>query len=364
MKRSTIIRTLLLMGLAALFFFACQSKEVTSARVYIQQDNWDKAIEQLELAVVNYPSDPEAHYLLGWGYANREDWEAMNEMFDKSLALSPQFETEISAIRDQKWVEAFNTGVKMINDEDYDKAIDKFKEAIQINAKRPESYTNLAITLIRADRMEEAVDAYKKLIEIKPQDLKAMNELSRLYMQMERFEDTIALEKQVLEIDPTNSDAVYNLALAYDYMGEGEKAREQYEIALERNPDDIDMIFNVARLYFVSGNYQRAIELFQRVISANPDDYESNLNVGNAFLTMADDYRKKLVQKERDNEIVTEAELEQMKELYQQAIPYLEKAISINDGDSNVWTNLGVAYVNVGDMVKGQECFDRAEQIK
>jgi Flp pilus assembly protein TadD len=50
--------------------------------------------------------------------------------------------------------------------------------------------------------------------------------------------------------------------------------------------------------------------------------------------------------------------------MYQQAIPYLEKALSIKDSDANVWNNLGVAYVNVGNTEKGQEAFDKAETLR
>jgi Flp pilus assembly protein TadD len=56
---------------ASIGLWACQSKEVTSAKVYIQQGDWNKAIEQLQIAVQTYPNDPEAHYLLGRGYAEK-----------------------------------------------------------------------------------------------------------------------------------------------------------------------------------------------------------------------------------------------------------------------------------------------------
>ena len=90
-----------LLGLAFSLLIFCQSKQVTSAKVYMQQEKWDKAIEQLELAVQLYPNDAEAHYLLGKGYAVRGEREKMNEMFDQSLKLSPKFEQQIKAIREK-----------------------------------------------------------------------------------------------------------------------------------------------------------------------------------------------------------------------------------------------------------------------
>ncbi len=363
MKSRSFFRTLLLMGLAALILFACQSKEVTSARVYIQQENWEKAIEQLEAAVESNPADAEAAYLLGWGYAERGDWAGMKEMFDKSLAAGSKFSKEINMILDQKWVETFNSGVKLIGSEDLDGAAAKFREAVNIDVKRPEAYANLAITLIRANKLTDAIDVYNQLLAIQPDNVKAMNELSRLYMQAEKYQEAVETAEKTLAIEPDNADGIYNLALGYDYLGESDKARAQYEKALANNPDDFDLTFNVARIYFVSGDFNKAIELFQRVIQANPDDYESNLNVGNAYLSMADEMRKTLIQKERDGKEVSEDEMNQMKKLYEQSIPYLEKAIEKNSTDANIWTNLGVAYVNIGDAIKGKECFDKAEAL-
>jgi tetratricopeptide (TPR) repeat protein len=50
--------------LAVTLFLGCQTKEVTSAKVYQQQGNWDKMIEQLEQAVKIYPKD--AKPIISW----------------------------------------------------------------------------------------------------------------------------------------------------------------------------------------------------------------------------------------------------------------------------------------------------------
>jgi tetratricopeptide (TPR) repeat protein len=352
MKRSLQIIGAILM--IATVFMACQTKEVTSAKVYIQQNNWEKAIEQLELATKNYPNDAEAWYLLGEGYGTQEEYEKMVNTF----------ESEITAAKDKYWVNNFNSGVKAINNEDLEGAINAFETAIMIEPERPEAYNNLAITYMRTEDTDKAMDTYERLIKVKPQDVKAMNDLARLYIQEKQYQNAVEVEKKALEIEPSNADAIYSLAMAYDYLGEKDKARAEYQKALEANPKDVDVLFNVARLYFMDGEYDQAIGLFKRVIEQNPDDYDSNLNVGNAFLTMADEYRKTLVEKERNEETITEEEADRLKDMYQQAIPYLEKALSIRDSDPNVWNNLGVAYVNVGNTEKGQEAFDKAETLR
>ncbi len=364
MKRTLIRLIPVLFVIAGLVLVACQSKELTSAKVYIQQDQWDKAIEQLELAVKNYPNDAEAHYLLGEAYATKGKFELMNEEYEKSLELTDEFAQLISASRDKYWVQTFNKGVRMINQDSTEAAISAFKTAQSINPDRPESYNNLAITYLRLDRMDDAVNIYKKLIKVDPDNIKAMNELGRLYIQMEEYENTVELEQKVLEKEPDNSDAVFNLAMAYDQLGEREKAQEAYERALEVNPDDPDLLFNIARINFMNKDYEVAIDLFKQVIENNPEDFDANLNIGNAFLTMADNLRRELREKENEGKEITEEEIKQLKSFYNQSIPYLEKAAELQPEVSTIWYNLGVAYVNVGDSEKGQEYFDKAEELE
>ena len=348
----------------AMLFFACQTKEVTSAKVYIQQDNWDKAIEQLEQAVVIYPGDAEAHYLLGEGYGNQGNWAKMNEMFEKSLAINSTFEPQIKSIREKYYVTTINSGINRINSGDTEGALKQFKTCVEINPQRPGGYKNLAYTFIRLDSLEEARTTYKKLFEIEPDSASTIHSLANLNFQLKHYQEVVELESKVLELNPDDADAVANLALAYDFLGEKQKAMATYEKALAHNPNDKDLLFNLARLHYSNGEYDKAIELFQKTIALDPEDFDSNNNVGNAYLQMAEEYRKSLVKREEAGEVIGQEDLDKLKEYYKQAIPYLEKAVEKQPENANIWNNLGVAHIQAGNAERGKECFDKAEELK
>ena len=66
----------LILAIFYLGIIGCASEELTSARLYIQQKNWDKAAEFLEKAMVVEPNNPEIPYLLGkLIYAKGKEWE-------------------------------------------------------------------------------------------------------------------------------------------------------------------------------------------------------------------------------------------------------------------------------------------------
>ncbi|MDZ7369946.1 MAG: tetratricopeptide repeat protein [candidate division KSB1 bacterium] len=366
----TFVRLGAVLMIIGILFVACQTKEVTSAKVYIQQDNWDKAIEQLEMAIQLYPNDAEAYYLLGEGMAQKQNWTRMNEMFDKSLAISPMFEPQIKNTRDKNWVNAYNGGVARLQKNDVEGAIESFLTATVIDPHRIDAYKTLSIAYARADNLEKAKEYASKVLEIEPNNRDAVNLLANLHFTLKEYDKVIELEKKALEMNPDDRDAIANLAMAYDLSGRSEEARETYIKALEKNPGDKDLLFNLARLYFLKSDYQEAIKLFNDVLAANPEDYDANLQVGNAYLSIADDYRKKLVEKELNGKEVTPKEREELLGYYRQAIPYMEKALSIASGnpsikvDSAVYNNLGVAYVNIGDSEKGKYYFDKAENAQ
>jgi len=369
MKLRLLAMTVLMLSIVFIFA-ACQTKEVTSAKVYIQQDNWDKAIEQLEQAVELYPADAEAHYLLGEGMAQQLNWERMNEEFEKSLKNAPTFEMQIKNTREKNWVNQFNAGVGKLNKNDVDGAIKNFETATLIDPKRVEAYKTLGIAYTRQNELERAKENFSKVLEFEPDNKDAINGLAGIYFQLKEYQQVVDLEQKVLNANPDDKDAIANLALAYDFLGDRDQARQTYKTALEKNPGDKDLLFNLARLYFLGSEYDKAVELFNRVLAASPDDFDANLQVGNAYLSMADEYRKGLVEKEGKGEETTEQERATLMDFYKKSIPYLEKAVSIGEASddikvgSGVYNNLGVAYINVGEREKGELSFKKAEDTE
>jgi len=350
-------------------FTACQTKEVTSAKVYIQQDNWDKAIEQLEIAVEMYPQDAEAHYLLGEGYGQKGKWEQMNEQFAKSLEISSEFEQQIKATRDKYWVKNFNTGVQMLNKDQVDNALDKFITARRIDSTRADTYQTIAICYTRKQEFEKAKENFKKVIEMQPDNMDAIMGLSQVFFNLQQYEEVIPLMQKALDIEPDNADAVVNLALAYDMTNQTEQAKETYRKALENNPNDTDILYNLGRLHLMNDEFDEAVELFNNVLSENPNDYQANVSVGQAYLQIAQDYQKRLVDKQNEGEEVTDEEMQRKQELYTRAIPYLEKAINLGEQnqdvqlDSAVYYNLGISYAQTDQPEKAEQAFAKSDEL-
>ena len=109
-KINALFSGLILLGLM-LSGYQCSSAEMSSAKLYIQQKNWDKATESLNKEISKNPKSDEAFYLLGIVSKEKEDLKGMVENFNKSLEISPKFKNEINEITQNSWEESFNRGV-------------------------------------------------------------------------------------------------------------------------------------------------------------------------------------------------------------------------------------------------------------
>lgn len=362
-----IVTGLILLMITGLVFIGCQSKELTAAKMYMQRNDWDRALAQLELAVETYPKDAEVHYLLGRAYGMHERYEEMIEELETSWRLSDEFHQQITALREHYWIQKYNSGITAQDEGNYEKAEADLKLAIKLAPTKYEAYKKLAIVYLKSEQPDKAQLLYERLLQQNQNDLELLISTANLYYSQGKFDRAIEILQKVLEIEPGHRDALANLALAYESVGETQKAENAFNRAIEANPRDKDLIFLFGVHHYRRENYERAIQLFQRVLELKPDDFEALANIGNAYLSIAEGLRKQLKSTNgglaEDSEKVLKLKNEIIAQ-YKKAIPLMEKALALEPNKPNLWQNLGIAYVNTGAIKKGEDAFIKAEKLK
>jgi tetratricopeptide (TPR) repeat protein len=183
--------TIMILSCAALFFllgFQCGSPELTSAKLYIQQKNWDKALEAAEKEVKSNPKSVEGWFVLGNIRGEKKDWKGMVDAFNECLKVDPQtHKKEIENKIKYEWAQAFNSGVTNINNAKNDKAncvkaIDNFKTAIILQPDSIVNYQNLAFSYQMNNDMENVLKTLTEIIAKKP-DYYAYERLGAAYVE-------------------------------------------------------------------------------------------------------------------------------------------------------------------------------------
>jgi len=319
------LMTILTFGiLFAVTLTGCQSVYVTSAKVYLQQNDLDNAREQLLLGLQKNPRDAQAHFLLGEIYARQKMYSEMISTFNASLAVNERYKSDIEEIREKHFRDHYNNAVEHFNNQRIDQAIEELRTVTLIDPGDQEGWALLGKSHVRNEQPEEAIAALTRAIELDP-NFEKMDDrilLMEMYYSQEQFQEALNAAMEILRQDSANKEAIRMTAFCYNQLGLPEKAIEYYLQALENQPDDSDLVFNLGLLYEQMERYDDALTQFHRAFELNPEDKEAILHCAQTYLERREDNLK--------------------------AIECFKKAIELDPDNPEIWNNLGIAQIRAG----------------
>ena len=296
-----------ILGFAAVIIVSCTSQEYTSAKVYIQQQEWEKAKEFLVKAVEVESENPEISYQLGYHiYALQEkDWEKMNQSFDKALAIDQNkkilgqektVKEFVTMARTRFWAEVYNKGGVEYNeyiaaqmdekDAALKKAIATYEVSARIKPDEAQSYIMLSTCNHYAGNTDKSENYILKAVKLSPNNAGANLTAGQIFMKKQEFETALPYMKKAVELEPSNTKSIRNLAQIYYDMGQLEKSIQTYEVAIDKETDrevKADLYFNLGILYNKVGNLEEAEYHFTNALDENPDDVEAVMGMAQVF---------------------------------------------------------------------------------
>ncbi len=387
MQKSKILLVVALFAGMILSGFQCSSTELTSARLYIQQKNFDKAIEVLKKDVANNPKSDEGWFLLGHTYGEVDDIENMIMAYDKSLAISTKFEKEIIDSKNFYWANSFNKGVNLFQrgnntaDEDsskifYDKSIDAFETAAVIQPDSADTYKNMAFVYMSSGRNELAIEPLQKLVDLK-KELDGYRYLGEIYYTIgtsksaeysisgnvidsmeavEYYDKAIFILEEGVAIYPTDGELTRILNSSYIETGRIAEALESSKVLVEAEPDNETYRYNYGVILLQTDDYPGAEEQFLKALEINPDYENAAYNLGLTYVK----WGTQLKEQEEEKEVYTDEDIEK----YRQALPYLELIVETDAENAEIWELLGKVYSILSMQEEAIEAFNKADQLR
>ena len=380
MKHSKLFVIAFLMLSMVFVGYQCGSTEITSAKLYIQQKNWDKAIDVLQKDVTKNPKSDEGYYLLGYVNGEQGNFKAMIENYDKSLAISKNFEKDINVSRKYFWAQAFNRGVSLYQrgvrstDTDsaeiyYNKSISDFESAINIEPDSGDTYKNLAFVYLSKGDNEAAVAPLKQLIE-REKALDGYKFLGEIYYvngtnlkaqgkeddAKAEFNKSIAVLEEGLKQHPNNSDLLLTLSNSYIGADRTTEAIEPFKKGVEAEPENKYYRYNYGVLLLGIDDFEGAETQFKKAIEIDPAYDNATYNLGVTYVKWGTYLNKKA---DEDGKVSDD-----YKAKYQLALPYLEKAVQMEDANSQTWELLGRVYSVLGMSDDANNAFKKADEMR
>lgn len=154
-----------------------------------------KGLELSQELVSEYPGDERAHFLLGGAYFGQQD---------------------------------------------YEKAIEEYKKAIEINSGFAPAYNLIGYAYRPLKKYDEAEQAFKKYIELIPSDPNPYDSYAELLMKMGRFDESITQYKKALSVDANFSPSKVGTANNLMFQGKHDEAAALMQKLYDSARDDAD----------------------------------------------------------------------------------------------------------------------------
>ncbi|MCP4253023.1 MAG: tetratricopeptide repeat protein [Candidatus Scalindua sp.] len=278
---------------------------VALANAYNWKGTHKAAITACNKVLEINPDDANAHYNLGFAYreeGNRELSEKEFALYEKLLKLEGEYieiqekptsedieklitrgdsavgepgSTSKSETASDKMAnltradktaqeasieELLRSGVAFYDTGEIDKAIDAFKEVLEIDSKEPEAHYNLGNAYADKEMFSDAIIMYKKAVENNHKFVDAYLNLSTLYLDMDLIEEAISLCRQAINSNPNDPFLCFYLGEAYAMNLQYKEAITEYKKAMSINPMDPETQYRLAETYYEIEQFDMALE--------------------------------------------------------------------------------------------------------
>ncbi len=328
-----------LMGFLTSDVFA-QGMQVTSAKVYIKQNEWDKAEALLTEALAKDAEHRDANFFMGYVRYTQGRYEEMLDHWSKFEAKKlGRRERDIhkKTIKDL-YIEAFNKGIEGFNAQDWPATISNFKVAVRLKPDKKDFQpeTNLGFAQISAGELDDGIATLEIVIEADPKNADIWNGLLAGYIRKEDHKNIIrAYENYLPLINQHDSNDYYRLGRSHSVLGDTLKAAEVYEAAMEVVPEEMNFYLMSSEIHARFGNNNKAADILERAHKVDETDTKILNSLGVLYYIAKD---------------------------YQKAISSLQKLVELEPLDIDGWQNLGDAFFGLasvaneaGDTAKGNE---------
>ena len=106
----------------------------------------------------------------------------------------------------------------------YEKAIECYDRALEINQNYAEAWYSKGYALYRLGRYKEAIGCYDRALKINQNYVEALNNKGVALSKLRRYEEAIECYDKALEINPNYAEAWYNKGNVLDKLGKYEEA--------------------------------------------------------------------------------------------------------------------------------------------
>ncbi len=310
------------------------------AKLYMEQNLWDKAVIELEYIRKIGISNEDimgrlmyTYYNLGSKYSNEKKFKEAERYLSYILILDTmnRFGQTFNAI--------YNLSSIYEQTGDINKAVETLMKLEGIDTQKGQGYYQIGHLFNRKSNLQKAIEYFEKYLPYRHiSDINIYSTLGNLYEQTGNIDRAVEILMKLEGFDTQKGQGYYQIGHLFNRKSNPQKAIEYFEKYLPyRHISDINIYSTLGNLYEQTGDINKAVETLMKLEDFDTQKGQGYYQIGQLF------NRKSNPQK---------------------AIEYFEKYLPYRHiSDINIYSILGNLYEQTGDINKAVETLMKLEDF-
>lgn len=254
-------------------------------------------------------------------------------------------------------------GIECYQSKDYECAFDAFKYIASVLEKDTTFNYYAALSAKEMNDTENAKTYFDLAEKNGKQDPNLFALYSRLCLEQKDTVAAIELLQKGRKINPQALNLVYEEANLYIARGKIGELLATLEMAMEKDAENKTLVFVYGVAAEKSKRFLEAEKAYKKALAIDENYFEVNFNLGALFVNQANNILKEANELPDSKQALYLAKKEQFLKKLEEAIPYLEKAQTLNPKDKDTLKTLQEIYARTNQLEKAKKVKEQLERL-
>jgi tetratricopeptide (TPR) repeat protein len=258
------------------------------AEIYEKMQDFPNALQAYEYATLIKNDFSDAFFGMGTMYMNLKDYQKAREAFERVLEIDQDESAETYC----------HLAATYEKTENYLKAIEYYRKAIQSDATWDEAWYGWGMCLYAQEKWVQAIGVFKKATEINPDNPAYWLALADTEYKLGNLYSAVEAYEAAAELDPFNPQTWLNWSFLYYEQNDYRKALDILEEGMEELPDVAELIYRQIAYLMSMGNYKEAFNRLEIALTTHYDqhtylyEFFDNLEIQKALFKIIQQYKE------------------------------------------------------------------------
>ena len=289
------------------------------------------------------------------------------ESFDKALALDGkdgEFGKLVPERKNILYGQVLNQAVEFHNNQEWEKAIDKYKLASTVDPKDTTAVLYAAYAATANQDYPQAITFYDKLISIGHKTEDVYKNKVQLQQAIDASDDAVMSTLAAGLKEHPNSVYLMQEELKYYLKNDrGDEAMAKLENAIKADPDNASLYAVLGNLQERKNNLEGATASYKKAIELDPKNFDAYYNLGVLEYNKGSEFNNRAAKMDYATYQKKGKALEaQAKKHYEASVPYFLKALEAQPNDQGTMSTLVKVYTRLGNKAEADKYSKKLNQ--